>query len=220
MPSCEAKPDMQVKSDMLLRLLRRVGGGDRDAFNALHALCRGRLLACARRFVASRAVAEEVLQESLIAIWRDAASFDSTRSAPITWMVTIVRNKAIDNLRAGGRRELLTDHDSHDAAFAGFDPAAGPCEVAELAQRSRQLQHGLATLGQLQRQAIELAFFHELTHGEVAAKMTLPLGTVKTWIRRGCTQVRRHLEQPPHALTASACRSTAYPSAPPGKWPG
>lgn len=213
MPSCEAQPDT------LVRLLRRVGGGDGNAFGTLHALCCGRLLACARRFVSSRDVAEEVVQESLIAIWRDAASFDSTRSAPMTWMMTIVRNKAIDNLRAGGRRELLTEHDSHDAAFAGFDPAAGPCEAAELAQRSRQLQHGLATLGQLQRQAIELAFFHELTHGEVAAKMTLPLGTVKTWIRRGCTQVRRHLEQP-RALTASACRSTACPSAPLAKWPG
>lgn len=187
---CDAEPDN------LVALLRRVGGGDRAAFRQLHALSFKRLLPFAKRIVRSRESAEEVLQESFIAIWRDAGRFDCTRAAPMTWMITIVRNKAIDSLRANALREQLTDHGGSDFAPVGIDPAAGPCEAAELAQRSRHIRRGLATLGAQPRQAIELAFYHDMTHREVALEMTIALGTVKTWIRRGCQQVRVHLEQP------------------------
>lgn len=192
MPRCEAPPDI------LVELLHRVGNGEGGAFTHLHAITCKRLLPFAKRIVLSKEIAEEVVQESFLAIWRDAGSFDYTRSAPMTWMVTIVRNKAIDCVRANARRELLTELDSHDVAFA-LDPAAGPCEAAELAQRGRQLQDGMSILGSMPRKAIELAFFQEMTHDEVALEMTIPLGTVKTWIRRGCQQIRRHLE-PPRAI--------------------
>ena len=199
----------EAQPDMLIELLRRVGGGDREAFRQLHTLCCKRLLPFAKRIVISKDTADDVLQESFIAIWRDAASFDSTRAAPMTWMITIVRNKAIDSLRANLRRESLTDHDRQDGACLSFDPAAGPDEAAELAQRSRQLQLGMAKLAELPRQAIELAFFQDLTHGEVAVEMTVPLGTVKTWIRRGCKRIRSQLEQTQHAAAPRSCRSPA-----------
>ncbi len=184
------------KSEDLSDLLRRTGSGDMAAFHRLHAAIARRLLPVALRVVKSRHLAEEVLQESFIAIWRDAARFDANRAAPITWMITIVRNKAIDCLRANALREHLTDHEHADLPGAWADPAAGPCEMVEQAQRNRDMHAGLTMLGPRPRRAIELAFFHEMTHDEVSLSMTIPLGTVKTWIRRGCQQIRVHLERP------------------------
>lgn len=188
-----------ASSDKLHDLLRRLGGGDCEAFRELHASSARRLMPFALRIVRSRDLAEEVLQESFIAIWRDAARFDAARSAPMTWMITIVRNKAIDCVRSNALRERLTDHDLYDASVGFLDPAAGPCEIVELGQRRQEIEIGLRLLEIRSRQAIELAFFEELTHGEVAARMTIPLGTVKTWIRRGCKQIRVHLERRPLA---------------------
>ncbi len=179
-----------------------MGSGERAAFRDLHGLSYRRLLPFAKRIVKSKDIAEEVLQESFIAIWRDAGRFDIARAAPMTWMITIVRNKAIDSLRANALRERLTDSAPHDLTPPGLDPAAGPCEAAELAQRSRQIRHGLSMLAIRPRQAIELAYFQDMTHDEVALEMTIPLGTVKTWIRRGCQQIR-------------TCRVKACLSAPP-----
>ena len=126
-----------------------------------------------------------------MAIWRDAASFDATRAAPLTWMSAIVRNKAVDYLRANqvGSRSASDD----TASLQWRDPAAQPCEAAAAAQQRLQIGFALARLEDKPRRAIELAFFHDLTHGEVALEMTAPLGTVKTWIRRGCVSLRRHV---------------------------
>ena len=166
------------------------------------------------RIVKSRDAAEDVLQESFIAIWRDAARFDGARSAPMTWMMTIVRNKAIDFLRANIQRERLTDVSQYDLPGACPDPSAGPCEIVELEQRSRQIRDGLTTLSTLPRQAIELAFYHDMTHGEVALQMTIPLGTVKTWIRRGCLQIRTQMERAHAAADTAGALSAASRRAP------
>lgn len=185
-----------AQTEKLSNLLRRVGAGDGPAFGELHTISARRLLPYATRIVRSKDLADEVLQESFVAIWRDARKFDNTRAAPMTWMITIVRHKAIDCLRANAQRERLTDHDRADAQDACRDPAAGPCELVELVQRARLLHDGLTTLPALPRRAIELAFFQDLTHDQVALTMIIPLGTVKTWIRRGCRQIRRHIEGP------------------------
>ncbi|MEJ7807005.1 MAG: sigma-70 family RNA polymerase sigma factor [Telluria sp.] len=200
--------NVETQCDQLVALLRCVGEGDRVAFQQLHALTFKRLLPFARRIVSSKKAAEDVLQEAFIAIWRDATRFDSARAAPMTWMITIVRNKAIDSVRANALRERLTDYVAPETALAGLDPAAGPCEAAELAQRSRQIRLGLATLSVLPRQAIELAFYHDMTHSEVATEMTIALGTVKTWIRRGCQQMRVQLERP-GAVSVATSRAPA-----------
>jgi RNA polymerase sigma-70 factor (ECF subfamily) len=177
-------------------LLSRAGVGDSRALSELHGLSSRRLHAFAMRIVRSRQAAEDVVQESFIVIWRDAAKFDAERAAPMTWMMTIVRNKAIDSLRATLRRERITGQGPVEALIGATDPAAGPYEMMERAQSSRQVRRGLTLLGVLPRQAIELAFFDEMTHDEVALRMTQPLGTVKTWIRRGCMQMRTHMERP------------------------
>ena len=199
-----------IQPDKLLALLHRAGQGDGPAFRALHAASVRRLLPFALRIVKSRELADEVLQESFIAIWRDAGRYDSTRAAPLTWMITIVRNKAIDCVRTNALRERLTDHALVEAPCSVADPTAGPCEMVELDQRRRLIDDGLTQLELRARQAIELAFFDELTHGEVAVRMTIPLGTVKTWIRRGCKQIRTHMERRAERVPARSLQGHAF----------
>ena len=187
---------LDFPAQKLQSLLSRAGAGDSRALSELHGLSSRRLLAFAMRIVRSRQAAEDVVQESFIVIWRDASKFDPERASPMTWMMTIVRNKAIDALRATLRRERITGQEPVEPLIGATDPAAGPCEMVERAQSTRQVRQGLTLLGVLPRQAIELAFFDEMTHDEVALRMTQPLGTVKTWIRRGCIQMRTHMERP------------------------
>ncbi len=177
----------------LYSLLARTGNGDAAAFRTLYLLSARPLLYRALRIVGSSESAEDVLQDSFIAIWRDAQQFDAARAAPMTWMGAIVRNKAIDFLRANQRRELHAGIDDCGEEGGLADLRAGPCEAAEHQQRAIVIGDGLRKLKDIHREAIELAFFHDLTHGEVAAQMTIPLGTVKTWIRRGCKQMRRNM---------------------------
>lgn len=187
---------MQIAAmpDHLVRLLAQCGRGDPDAFRRLHARTAPRLLPFAMRIVKKRELGEEILQESYLSIWRDAASFDATRAAPLTWMSTIVRNKAVDYLRSSRLRDGLTDAEWDEQSWeARSDVRDDPCAVLEQGQRRRQIQLGLTCLQAAHRTAIELAFFDELSHVEVAQAMTLPLGTVKTWIRRGCRQMRSHM---------------------------
>lgn len=177
--------------DHLARLLAQCGSGDAHAFRSLHARTAPRLLPFAMRIVKTRELGEEVLQESYLSIWRDAANFDAARSAPLTWMSTIVRNKAVDYLRSSRLRDALTDDGWDEQLWeARSDPRDDPCAQAEQGQRRRQIELGLTCLQAAHRTAIELAFFDELSHVEVAQSMTMPLGTVKTWIRRGCQSMR------------------------------
>ena len=178
-------------------LLAQTKHGDRDSFHLLYKLTSAQLFQTALRNVWSRETAEEILQESYIAIWRDAASFDHARSAPLTWMMTIVRNKSVDWLRANHARNYCTvAWDGTDFDQPG-EQELDPCVSAERKQRRQQINLGMNRLDARHREAIELCFFKELSHAEVATKMTLPLGTVKTWIRRGCQQIRHHLEHQP-----------------------
>ncbi|MES2899885.1 MAG: sigma-70 family RNA polymerase sigma factor [Pseudomonadota bacterium] len=172
----------------------QTGHRDEQAFRQLYTLTSAQLFKAALRSVWIRETAEEVLQESFIAIWRDAASFDCGRAAPLTWMTAIVRNKSVDWLRANHARNFYTvawDGAEHDQPC---NAESDPCASAEREQRRQQIDSGMTHLDALHRQAIELCFFKELSHSQVATEMTIPLGTVKTWIRRGCQQIRHHME--------------------------
>ncbi len=187
--------ECETKHERLSELLLQTGHGDGQAFRQLYLSTSNQLLHHAARIVRSREVGEEVLQESFIAIWRQAASFDRSRSAPLTWMMAIVRNKSVDYLRANYARNFFTVGGwEAENAEEPADPQLDPCVSVEREQRRLQVTHGLTSLNILHRKAIELCFYKELSHAEVASEMTLPLGTVKTWIRRGCQQIRQHLE--------------------------
>jgi RNA polymerase sigma-70 factor (ECF subfamily) len=174
----------------LLELLNRVSRGDRRAFADLYRLTAPKLFPVALRITLRRDLAEEVLQESFVAMWNQAASYDPVRGAPMVWMTTIVRHRAIDQRR---RRANLAD------ATAGSDDAlstlvAGEGDRADRSADLAALQRCLDTLEPQPRQAILLAYLHGYTHAELAGRLATPAGTVKSWIRRGLERLKRCLD--------------------------
>jgi RNA polymerase sigma factor (sigma-70 family) len=175
--------------------LTAVARQDAAAFRSLYDVTSPKLFGFALRILGKRELAEEVLQESFVSIWNNAASYQAGLAAPMTWMTTIVRNKAFDLLR---RVEDVVEIDADNFRDGGMldvmnamesgDPT--PLEALQLTQDSRALARCLAKLEGLHRQAIALAFHHDLSHSEVAEQMKLPIGTVKTWIRRGLERLR------------------------------
>lgn len=183
-------PDDQ--SDRLAALLGRAGLGDRGAFEALYAATRSKLFAVSLRIVRERQLAEEVLQDSFVAIWINARFYAQARSAPTTWMTAIVRNRSLDVMRRGVRE--VPDID--EALAAGLvDESASPTAEAEARGERQQLRRCLGELEPDQRQTIALAFFHGLTHSELAVHLRRPLGTVKTHVRRGLQRLKECLER-------------------------
>lgn len=171
--------------------LAAVARKDADAFRSLYDATSSKLFGFALRILVKRELAEEVLQESFVSIWNNAASYQADMAAPMTWMSTIVRNKAFDLLRrVDATVEIDADTFDKDVmdALESADPT--PIESLQLTQDSKALARCFARLEGLHRQAIALAFYHDLSHSEVAEQMKLPIGTVKTWVRRGLERLR------------------------------
>jgi RNA polymerase sigma-70 factor (ECF subfamily) len=164
---------------------------DGDAFRQLYDATSAKLFGFALRILIKRELAEEVIQESFVSIWNNAASYQAGLAAPMTWMTTIVRNKAFDTLRRlDGAVEIDADHFDKEVmdALESADPT--PIEALQISDESRALARCFAKLESMHRQAIALAFYHDLSHSEVAQQLALPIGTVKTWVRRGLERLR------------------------------
>jgi RNA polymerase sigma-70 factor (ECF subfamily) len=131
--------------------------------------------------------AEEVLQESYVAIWNHAASYQPGVSAPMTWMTSIVRNRCLDWLRRP-KLEVADEDDELILSVPSDDP--GPLERLEASSQARALAECLKRLEERQRNAVLLAFFEGLSHSELAERLSLPLGTVKSWVRRGMERLK------------------------------
>lgn len=177
-------------------LLSAAGKRDARAFRALYQTTAPRLFGFVMRILRKRELAEEALQEAFIAIWNCAGSYEAHLAAPMTWMTAIVRNKALDILRRSGN-EVEIDAGQFDSGIVDAlrDPGATPAEALQMSSEAKALARCMARLEALHRQAIGLAFYHELSYGEVAQQMALPLGTVKTWIRRGLERIRNCLSE-------------------------
>jgi RNA polymerase sigma-70 factor (ECF subfamily) len=127
-------------------------------------------------------------------VWNAAASYNASLSAPMTWLVTIVRNRALDYVRRVDQKTVAFDDDL-EAVFESEDPT--PVELASRSQDASALDRCLRRLDAGQRQAIAFAYFQGLTHSELATTLRIPIGTVKTWIRRGLEKMRRCLDGVP-----------------------
>lgn len=189
-------PDMKGLSevaelDPLQDLLAATARGDRAAFKRAYQLSSPRLYPIALRLLARRDAADEVLQEAYVLIWRKAALYRPEKGRPMAWMATIVRNCAIDRLRSEAREPRGTET-WDEAAEAKADPLVSQMAVAE--QVDPGLRKCLEKLQENQRRAILLAYYHGLTHEELSAQMKVPLGTVKSWVRRGLLQLRDCLD--------------------------
>nr|WP_174821676.1 sigma-70 family RNA polymerase sigma factor [Duganella rivi] len=169
---------------------------DASAFRSLYDATSAKLFGFALRILVKRELAEEVLQESFVAIWHNAASYQSHLAAPMTWMTTIVRNKAFDVLRrTDDAAEIDGDQFDAEVMNALHDPAATPIEALTMSRDAKALAYCMSALEGLHRQVLGLAFFHDLSHSEVAQQMALPIGTVKTWIRRSLERLKACLSK-------------------------
>jgi RNA polymerase sigma factor (sigma-70 family) len=176
----------------LAAALVRVAGGDRAALSIVYKDTSAKLFGVCLRILNNRSEAEDVLQEVFVTVWRKAAAFDPGRASPITWMVAIARNRAIDRLRASAVSRRM---DPIEAADGISDPAPAAVERVELAQQHQRLAVCLEELEARHSVAIRAAFLDGATYEELAARMSVPLGTMKSWIRRGLLKLRACLEK-------------------------
>jgi RNA polymerase sigma-70 factor, ECF subfamily len=177
------RPDLRLQ-----RLIRDSARRDRAAFAALYTETSAKLFAIALRILRQREWAEEVLQESFVAVWQRAGDYDPARGSAMGWLVTIVRHCAIDQLRRNAARP--ESRSEADVALPTLAAAGSGDSGAEL----RALQRCLDELDELPRRAILLAYCYGLTHDEVAARLGVPIGTVKSWLRRSLERLQKCLE--------------------------
>jgi RNA polymerase sigma-70 factor (ECF subfamily) len=172
-------------------LLARCALHDRAAFAALYEATSAHLFGVALRILRTRHWAEEVLQEAFLKIWHHAPSYDPNRGAPMTWMINIVRNQAFDlKRRADVRAEIDAVPVDEALPAAGANPATEAVVSDELTRLRRCLQR----LADDQQACILLVYHEGYSPAEVARRKRLPLGTVKTWVRRGLIRVRECMQ--------------------------
>ena len=188
-----ADPAKQIeRSARLMELLARTALADQQAFAELYRLTSSHLYAVALRILRESGAAEEVLQESFISIWNHAGSYVAARSQPFTWLTSIVRNRCLDQLR---RRELDTvTIDDEDEGMTLPDDGPTPLELLVAGADARAVKGCVEALEAGQKQAVALAFYRGLSHAELAAHLHLPLGTVKSWVRRGLERLKACLD--------------------------
>jgi RNA polymerase sigma-70 factor (ECF subfamily) len=173
-----------------IELLRRIGQGDRLSFEELYDRFSGPLFSAACRVLNNQVTAEEVLQDVFIQIWEKAPLYNPAIGKPLTWAMTLTRNKAIDRLRSTQRRNRLQENAQLEAeTLERFDDRSSFDAVASM-ETCKLVREAMEELSQDQRQVIELAFFSSMTHTEIAEHLSVPLGTIKTRIRRGLMKLR------------------------------
>lgn len=184
--------DADATRSQLAAALVRVASGDRAALRIVYQDTSAKLFGVCLRILKDRSEAEDVLQDVYVTVWRKAGTFDPGRASPITWLVAIARNRAIDRLRASAVSRRLEPIESAEAVN---DPAPAAVERVELAQQQQRLARCLDELEARHASAIRAAFLDGATYEELAARMSVPLGTMKSWIRRGLLKLRTCLER-------------------------
>jgi len=184
------EPDPAEQLDAEIELLRRVAQGDRRGFEELYDRFSGVLFSTASRVLNNQEAAEDVLQDVFVQIWEKAPLYDPARGKPLTWAITLTRNKAIDRLRATVRRNRLSEDMQRESQTQNQFDDRSSFEMASTGDTNKLVREAMQKLSKDQREAIELAFFSSLTQPEIAERLNEPLGTVKARIRRGMMRLR------------------------------
>ena len=185
--------DRAVELDLLARITRR----ERAAFEQLYTRYSNILYATAMKFLKEDADAQDLVQDVFIQIWDKAKLYDPAKGKPLTWALTMTRNRSIDRIRAIQRRTRLRDDFEKETVA---DESAGIREAlsgVDASERTQILRDAVARLSPEQRKVIDLAFFGGLTQSEIADRLGEPLGTVKARARRGLMKLKEHLGEKP-----------------------
>ncbi len=181
----------EISDADLVALLDRVAAADALALKTLYDHTSSKLFGLAIRVVGNRDWAEDVLQESFLYIWRSAANYRASLSPPLAWLGLVVRSRGLDLLRRNkaDRANLTQEFDEVMAETLEGD-AVNPMDATQASQQAWALHQCLSRLESKQREVVSLAYIRDLSHSELAEQLKLPLGTVKSWIRRGLDQLR------------------------------
>lgn len=185
--SISAGAELSAKG--LAEALERCARGDREALRAIYDSEAPAMIGVAMRILRRREMAEEAVHDAFLRIFEHASSFDPARGAARGWLFTIVRNRAINIVRGEARTDLVEDFEPMGIE----DETESPEAVVSRMSDARSLKRCLELLAPERRKLIILAYTHGLTHGEIAGKLGLPLGTVKSWIRRSLLALRECL---------------------------
>lgn len=190
MTSVDPIPDQQVEVHLLLE----IGRGDRRSFEILYERFSGILFTAALRILNDKSEAEDVIQEVFFQIWEKAAVYTPLRGKPLSWALTLTRNKAIDRVRAIQRRGRLNDEVEREADGQVQVESRDSTHEVDSLQTGKIIRNAVMQLSREQREAIEMAFFAGLTQNQIATQLQQPLGTVKARIRRGMLRLRNLVE--------------------------
>jgi RNA polymerase sigma factor (sigma-70 family) len=175
----------------LINLLDCIADRDEIALKALYDATSPKLFGLALRVVNKREWAEDVLQEAYMHIWRAAADYRANLSPPMAWMGLIVRSRALDFLRRRSSERMHLTQELDDFLSDTIEgDVPNPMNMALASEQARALQQCMNQLDNKQREVVSLAYLRDLSHSDLALQLKLPLGTVKTWIRRGLDQLR------------------------------
>lgn len=181
----------------LAGLVQEVAKGDRTAFARLYRHTAPRLFSVILRIVREESAAEEALQDVFVRLWQKAASYDPQKARVTTWLNTIARNRALDELR-GRRGEMVS---GMELTLFEDEVSPGPAQDAHRAGMARELTRCLEELEGDQRRSVLMAFYEGMTHSELAAAMEKPLGTIKSWVRRALMELKACLDRGGHRET-------------------
>lgn len=181
----------ETSENQLIALLDQVAQQDAAALKSLYDACSGKLYGLALRVVTQRELAEDVLQEAFLTIWRNAPDYRASLSPPMAWMGLIVRSRALDLLRRRASERLHLTQEIDEVLSDTLDGGGPtPMDTVESSQQAWALHQCLSRLDSKHRELVNLAYMRDLSHSELASQLKMPLGTVKTWIRRGLDQLR------------------------------
>ncbi len=179
-------------TQQLMELLEAAADSNQLAFHRLYTNTSAKLFGVVLRIVGRRDLAEEILQEAYLSIWDHAGDYDSRKGSPMTWMITIARNRSLD-WRRRKQAEVPLEEQPERGQRIGTDP--GPPDWATAHQNMLDLERCLEELEEPQKDCILLAYCEGYTHQELAARLDRPMGTVKSWIRRGQIRLKQCLDQ-------------------------
>ena len=182
----------------LSALLAQAADGDRQAFGIFYQRTSAKLFGIILRILIERTEAEDVLQEVYVTIWRKAAEFDPARASPVTWTATIARNRAIDRLRARGSRPSAPLEEAAEVR----DTSPGADVLIDADREAARLNAALAQLEPRHAAAIRSCYFEGITYETLAAREGVPVGTLKSWVRRGLMRLKTDLSALPEGHTA------------------